>query len=324
MEVLSLEEKAKRYDEAIEVIRKCETDKYGCVIGIKPSDIFSELKEDELTWLKRFIKEEIDCLRYDIRDYKDSAKLDNLQRALAWVEKQGEYINFRNTAKVGDRITKSEEGVLVNLSQFERMANKDKKQELEDNLNKALEKETPESWNKFLDEQGEQNAVEPDDLIEESYQQQADDLIDMVTENPAWSEEDERNLQGIIDEIEANKNQAPDYDLATYDRFLSWLKSLKDRVGCEVDYTTTKEWSEEDEEEFQIAIDTLDKAGQHDSAHWLKSIKDRVRVQPQNKWRPSKEQLTALRNISATGVISYAGQGQELVNLYNDLKKLRK
>ena len=42
-----------------------------------------------------------------------------------------------------------------------------------------------------------------------------------------WSEEDERNLQGIIDEIEANKNQAPDYDLATYDRFLSWLKSLK-------------------------------------------------------------------------------------------------
>lgn len=45
-----------------------------------------------------------------------------------------------------------------------------------------------------------------------------------------WSEEDERNLKGIIDEIEANKNNAPDYDLATYDRFLSWLKSLKQRV----------------------------------------------------------------------------------------------
>lgn len=44
-----------------------------------------------------------------------------------------------------------------------------------------------------------------------------------------WGKEDERNLQGIIDEIEANKNQAPGYDLATYDRFLSWLKSLKDR-----------------------------------------------------------------------------------------------
>ena len=45
--------------------------------------------------------------------------------------------------------------------------------------------------------------------------------------NLDWSEEDERNLKGIIDEIEANKNQAPDYDLATYDRFLHWLKSLR-------------------------------------------------------------------------------------------------
>ena len=41
-----------------------------------------------------------------------------------------------------------------------------------------------------------------------------------------WSALDERNLQGIIDEIQANKNNAPDYDLETYDRFLSWLKSL--------------------------------------------------------------------------------------------------
>ena len=42
-----------------------------------------------------------------------------------------------------------------------------------------------------------------------------------------WSEEDESNFQGIIDEIEANKHSAPDCDLATYDKFLSWLKSFK-------------------------------------------------------------------------------------------------
>jgi len=54
-------------------------------------------------------------------------------------------------------------------------------------------------------------------------------LWELVPQKPAWSEEDEKNLQGIIDEIEANKNNAPDYDLATYDRFLSWLKSIKDR-----------------------------------------------------------------------------------------------
>ena len=50
-----------------------------------------------------------------------------------------------------------------------------------------------------------------------------------IEQKPVWSEEDEHNLQGIIDEIQANKNNAPDYDIETYNRFLSWLKSLKDK-----------------------------------------------------------------------------------------------
>ena len=45
----------------------------------------------------------------------------------------------------------------------------------------------------------------------------------------AWSEEDELNLKGIIDEIEANKSEAPEYDIDTYDRYINWLKSLKER-----------------------------------------------------------------------------------------------
>ena len=56
-------------------------------------------------------------------------------------------------------------------------------------------------------------------------------VTDYIKQKPVWSKEDERNLKGIIDEIEANKNNAPDYDLTTYDRFLSWLKSLKERIG---------------------------------------------------------------------------------------------
>lgn len=56
--------------------------------------------------------------------------------------------------------------------------------------------------------------------------------------------------------------------------------------------------------------------------HWLKSLKDRV--QPQNTWKPSEEQMKALSAINLTGGISYAGQGEELINLYNDLKRLLK
>jgi len=57
------------------------------------------------------------------------------------------------------------------------------------------------------------------------------ELYEPVRKKPAeWSEEDERTLQGIRDEILANKHDAKEYEWKTYDKFLDWLKSLKDRV----------------------------------------------------------------------------------------------
>ena len=54
--------------------------------------------------------------------------------------------------------------------------------------------------------------------------------IEQHSEKPKWSEEDEKNWLGIMDEIEANKSSAPDYDIETYDRYLCWLESLKQRI----------------------------------------------------------------------------------------------
>lgn len=51
-----------------------------------------------------------------------------------------------------------------------------------------------------------------------------------IEQKVAWSKGDYRTLDGIIEEIEANKSTAPDYDIPVYDRFLSFLKSIKDRV----------------------------------------------------------------------------------------------
>lgn len=74
-----------------------------------------------------------------------------------------------------------------------------------------------------------------------------EDDYELVEQKPAeWSEEDEKNLQGILDEIEANKSEAPEYDIDTYNRFVDWLKSIKDRVGCEANCTTT--WKPSDEQ----------------------------------------------------------------------------
>lgn len=52
-----------------------------------------------------------------------------------------------------------------------------------------------------------------------------------IDQKPSWSEEDERTLQGIWDEILANKHNAKEYDWKTYDKFLDWLKSLKKRIN---------------------------------------------------------------------------------------------
>jgi len=61
--------------------------------------LIPELKvsEDELTWLKNYISEEIYYLSMDIRDNEDMdirddediIKLQKLQKSLAWLEKQG-------------------------------------------------------------------------------------------------------------------------------------------------------------------------------------------------------------------------------------------
>ena len=137
----------------------------------------------------------------------------NCLNAISWLEKQGEHANFRNKIQIGDKVTRNEDGVLVNLSQLNRVAKKDEKQgennmgiseatkqKLEDNLHKALEKETPESCNEFLDEQGEQK--------------------------PAWSEEDETRLNNICRLLVG----LPLYQF--------WLKSLRPR----------KQWKPSDRE----------------------------------------------------------------------------
>ena len=60
--------------------------------------------------------------------------------------------------------------------------------------------------------------VEPDILIEESYQQQADDIINMVIKKPAWSEEDERMCTKTIFALAGFMGNEDKID---------WLKSLR-------------------------------------------------------------------------------------------------
>ena len=84
------------------------------------------------------------------------------------------------------------------------------------------------------------------------------------------------------------------------------------------------EWSEEDIEIIKMIEDCL---SFYKATHcatlpsvetcidWLKSLKP-------NHWKPSEEQMKALNIINTVGEISYVGQGNLLIELYNELKKL--
>jgi len=106
------------------------------------------------------------------------------------------------------------------------------------------------------------------------------DMLLRLVQKPAWSEEDESILQGIWDEILANKHDAKEYEWKTYDKFLDWLKSLKDRVQPQL----KQEWSEEDErmmlsiEQVMNCASLLNIVPQkiNKVRTWLKSIKERI------------------------------------------------
>ena len=57
-------------------------------------------------------------------------------------------------------------------------------------------------------------------------------------------------------------------------------------------------------------------------ANWLKELKNLKENKPKSQWKPSEEQMTALRRMKA----AIAGEGEiykPLNSLYEDLKKLK-
>lgn len=118
-ELLSIEEKATRYDEAIDLARKINS---GEGVPAPPGwtvceVIFPELRESEDERIRKAL----------IRAFKslNTIKVWNgieCTDILAWLEKQGEHANFRNKIQIGDKVTRNEDGVLVNISQLKRVA----------------------------------------------------------------------------------------------------------------------------------------------------------------------------------------------------------
>lgn len=301
MKELSIEDKARRYDEAIEKLRSLhdDYDTVSTLIDIKEEleNIFPELKESEDDRMKKLCISVVKQFAAVCR--KEDKYLTEVEKCITWLEKQG-----KNNMGISEAT----------------------KQKLEDNLNKALEQETPYSWNDFL--KGEQKST--------------------------WSKEDEEMLEYTINCLKKPFPMALD-DEQPFKDSITWLKSLKDRVQLQ------REWNKEDKEQLDRALymmEQLDMTKSWDDVYnWLKSlrpqkqnitnkdfkdiineIKTRIAqcngfnrkhreevfnlldsLKPQNTWKPSDAQIIELRRV----ISGCSYDIEPLVEIEEHLKKLR-
>ena len=147
---------------------------------------------------------------------------------------------------------------------------------------------------------------------------------ELVEQKPAeWSEEDEttkNNISHIIrqyDKISKKENQPCWY----VGDCLLWMQNIKDRVQPK----PKQEWSGGDEAHLHSLITHLEQwierhpntTGadiQGENITWLKSLR------PQSTWKPSDEQMKALKSST---YCQNKQMSKVLFKLYQDLKKLR-
>lgn len=141
---------------------------------------------------------------------------------------------------------------------------------------------------------------------------------ELVEQNHAWSEEDEHKFKVVVNALVEDYEATPE--------LINWFNSLKERVGFEVNRTTTKEWSEEIEGAISLLNDMAEEQEKdycpHNANNLQKAAYYLETCRPQNRWKPSDYQLEALE--SATENCAYSEYQDCLRELIRQLKKLRR
>ena len=141
-----------------------------------------------------------------------------------------------------------------------------------------------------------------------------------IEQKPAWSEEDEKMIQDIINDIAIAQEQV--YCKSRCEEEINWIKSIKARVQPK------QEWGEDDEtalgdalwcckQAASIAKDENDMGNIWYAENWLNSLKDRY------TWEPSYEQISIIEFVMEDiekDSIRYA----VLNSILEQLKKLRR
>ena len=216
MKELSIEEKAKAYDEALKQIKECTPDENGFVT-IYPNEIFPELKESEDEEIRKSL---IDMLKNDEKHYL---------KEIAWLEKQGEPKDIHADAVLDS----NKDGLIADTIRCKREKQDEQKSaDLPngddygvDGLYAAVD-----ILQKTL---GKVDGYQTDDGVLEH--ECAISAVKKLYEQKPWSEEDKKMIDTIIETIKMSIEDCDVDDVGTKARFSfekerDWLKSLKDRV----------------------------------------------------------------------------------------------
>ena len=280
---MSIEEKAKAYDEAINKIS--DVVEAGTIEQGLAEWLFPELKESEGERIRKALIKYF-TLSDDNADFQCCGV--HYKDIVAWLEAQGEQIpaNSAKTCKDEQKpvteINPSEFDSRLNalLKEFESLS----KNELVDSLRFYL------------------NVVENDGTYKE--------------QKPTWSEEDENIRLRLIDYLYGKSRLAKDREDG-----ISWLKSLKDRILPQLKQEWSEE--DEKMLDVIITDVNYSQKHFLDSkvidynkkTDWLKSLR------PQSHWKPSEEQMKMLAKFIDNFDIGRNGK-EILKSLYSDLEKL--
>lgn len=311
MKELTIEQKARAYDEALEKAKTLYENANGMILKKWVEQVFPELAESED---EKMMKEIIELVMQPI--WKTEKEFYRRNELCAWLKKQVEHANFLSKIQVDDKVTRNEAGVLVNLSQLNRVAKNEGKQGGQKfEMKSAAESLGVDSdtYNKIVDECifGEQKAEE--------------NKRNIGGISPNWSEKDEAVLDALIRRLEGEDIHVSPH-LA-----VECLESLKGRVGCEANCTTTKEWSEDDKRKIDRIYSILRQAADtHAFSTSCRLIGDKEcmelqdflkSLRPQKRWKPSDEQMGCLSDaIEHYNSLVYPAP--KLKELYEQLKKL--
>ena len=222
MKELSIEEKAKAYDYAIKRLEYIKTGKCQKTFVFTEGlfdYIFPELKESDDELMIQYFK---DLAPFDNADELYEKYGFSHKDAIAWLEKQCGHSKFINGIQVMDKVTRNEDGVLVNLSQLNRVANKQGEQKL-----LYVNDNAKEMFIKALERVEEQNkkGYKLTDCDKNSWWEDFKAYTSCIIEQkPAsWSKEDEKQARQIERIVHDGCTQKLQKQIA------DWFESLKER-----------------------------------------------------------------------------------------------